>query len=91
MILRTDHWLPKLLNVNAITIYPYVFCADKFPTEQLLKHEKAHIKQVQKHGWFQFYLSYLLYYAAGRISGKSHFAAYHDIPWEVEARDVCKD
>jgi hypothetical protein len=53
-----------------------------------MAHELEHIKQVEKDGWFCFYMAYLLYYLAGLFRYKSHHGAGHMIPYEIEARKV---
>lgn len=85
---KTNHWLPKLLAVQAIVIYPYVFYAGTLPSKKLRAHEWAHVEQVKRHGWLRFYTSYLLYYVAARVQGRGHFKAYWLNPYEMEARDA---
>lgn len=82
---KTNHWLPKVLGVGAITLYPYVFFAEKKPSHSTFTHEYVHCEQVEIYGWFQFYLSYLVYYIAGRIQGLGHDSAYVGIPYEEDA------
>lgn len=81
------HWIPKLLGVNAIVLYPFIFFvrskeyyfyhgnSDTYAKRvvnnipigdtwtgngyRILKHEFVHIYQVQRLGWFKFYLSYI--------------------------------
>lgn len=55
-------FLPK--NLGAITIYPFIFYntnAESYKEvfEHLQKHEMVHIAQVERLGWFNFYLTYL--------------------------------
>jgi hypothetical protein len=78
----TSSLFPAMLGVDAITIYPFIFIAVEKPDDILLNHEFLHIKQVEMLGWFSFYLSYLMYYWAGRLSGLDHDEAYMDIPYE---------
>ena len=77
--------LPQLLGVDAITLYPLIFTAEESPDDILLNHEFLHVKQVETFGWFQFYLAYLMYYCAGRLSGLDHDDAYQKIPFEEVA------
>jgi len=85
--------IPKLFGVVAITLYPFVFyrlneCyADKSGTYD---HELIHVEQVRRVGWFSFYISYLLFYIAFRLSGLRGYDAYMSIPWEVEAHEGVK-
>lgn len=85
---RFNHWLPKRINVAAITLYPYVLYAmeESEAPSWLRRHEMAHVEQVKRHGWFRFYLSYVMYYVAGRVAGFGHDQSYLSIPWETEAR-----
>ncbi|MBK9390495.1 MAG: hypothetical protein IPN68_09975 [Bacteroidetes bacterium] len=83
-----DHWLPRYLGVDGIVVYPFILFKWKTVPEAMLRHEWKHVEQVQKHGVFKFYISYLLYYLANRLAGHSHFQAYWKIPWEIEARDA---
>lgn len=82
-----DSKFARLLKVEAITIYPFIFFSK--PQNEVLKHtirhELIHTKQVEQVGWFRFYLSYLLYYLAERVQGRDHDAAYYRIPYEREA------
>lgn len=84
--IKKNHWLPKLLKVGGITIYPYIFIDSPFPSYQLIAHELVHIDQVRSVGWFRFYISYGLYYLAGRIKGLGHRLSYLRIPYELSAR-----
>jgi hypothetical protein len=53
----------------------------------LLAHELVHVEQWRTHGAVDFLRAYLGAYARGRWSGLGHWAAYHAIPFEAEARD----
>lgn len=88
---RYNSWfcriLKKLLDVNAITLYPFIFYAD--PKEKvdkvLMAHEMIHIDQIQRVGFWSFYISYGIYYLAGLVHYKNHRDAYTNIPFEEEA------
>ena len=62
-----NSWIPQLLNVGAITLYPFILFSRTVGgvktryrnPEQLFKHEFIHIEQVRRLGWFKFYLSYI--------------------------------
>jgi len=64
---------------DAWVLYPFMFFRDKREdvSDRLFRHELEHVYQVQREGWFKFYLKYLLY----AIRYK-----YKNIPYEVEAR-----
>lgn len=85
---KYGHWLPKKLDVTAITLYPYVLFADREDDveEWLWNHEIAHVNQIIKWGRWRFYVSYLLYYFAARVAGHNHYDSYYLIPWEIDAR-----
>lgn len=77
--------LARLLNVNAITLYPFVFYSSASPSAAIIAHEHVHIQQIKSIGIFRFYISYLLYYLAGRLRGLGDTMAYLQIPYEVDA------
>ncbi len=79
-----NNWIPQLLNVGAITLYPFILFSRsvqgiktyrKYP-EQLFKHEYIHIEQVRKLGWFKFYFLWL---------GESAKNGYKGNKYEIEA------
>lgn len=80
-----NSFIPKLLKVDGITIYPCIFFADKNPSDTLVKHEMVHVEQIKNYGWFRFYLSYLLEYLSYRVRGDSKNVAYNKISYEIEA------
>lgn len=82
--------IPKALKVDAITLYPFICYAldEDDVTDELIAHEVCHFLQVEDVGFFRFYISYLLFYVAFRLSGLNHEEAYLDIPYEVEARET---
>lgn len=91
---KFDSRIPKLLQVGAITLYPFIFYGFPHPDDsihrswerEIRQHEWVHIDQIRGVGFFRFYLSYFIYYLAGRIQGLPHYEAYLLIPYEVEAR-----
>lgn len=77
--------LAKLLRVDGITLYPFIFYAG-VPDERLRRHEWEHVAQVRHYGWFRFYASYLWEYFIERVwYRKSHRDAYQYISHEVNA------
>ena len=84
--LKKGHLFPRWLGVSGITLYPYILVAMKNPTRSLIAHELVHIDQVRGLGYFRFYVSYVLYYWANRLSGMPDFNAYWEIPYEKSAR-----
>jgi hypothetical protein len=77
----------RLLGVNGITLYPFIFIADSFIkcSPRVLRHEQIHIKQQKD--WFiiPFYIVYIWDYILGRIKGLNHREAYRNIRFEIEA------
>lgn len=82
---RNGHWIPRLLKVEGIVLYPYVLFARREISPVLLAHEMVHVRQVRARGWLAFYGGYLREYLRGRLSGQSHDAAYRAISFEDEA------
>ena len=80
-----DSIIPKILKVDAITIYPFIFYYMKFPSKELMQHEMIHIDQVRKLGWFKFYFKYLLEYITLYRQYKNQSIAYFNISYEKEA------
>lgn len=78
-----DSRLAKLIGYNII-LYPFIFYHGK-PSLILRKHEMIHVEQIRSIGFIRFYLSYILFYLAFLLSGKSSKDAYLAIPYEVEA------
>lgn len=82
---KPNHWIPKILRVNAITLYPYVLYAEgvSYPT---WVHEMTHVRQIEVYGVWRFYFIYIKEYFKNLVKTRSHFSAYYQIPFEVEAR-----
>ena len=79
--------LPKLLKVNGITLWPFIFivCSEKDCPAWLLKHEKIHVEQQLRWLILPFYIVYLWDYCKFRLKGCNHTTAYKFIRFEVEA------
>ena len=82
---KYNNWIPQLLRVGAITLYPYILFSRTVPSlktnlrnpEQLFKHEYIHIEQVRRMGWFKFYFCYLVENAkTGYDKNKYEIEAY---------------
>lgn len=76
----------NMIHADAVTLYPFILYKYENPLERLRKHEMVHVEQIRRIGVFRFYLSYTMFYHAGRIAGWGHGNAYKKIPWEIEAR-----
>lgn len=54
----------------------------------LISHELEHVRQYRLHGKWRFRWKYVASYLRKRMGGDSHFRAYREIEFEVEARDT---
>ena len=82
-----NHWLPKLLKVNAIVLLGVVYFAErkKQITERLYKHELRHKEQQEEDG-VKFYIIYLKEYFVNLVKYRNHHKAYYNISYEKDAR-----
>ena len=62
-----NSWIPQLLKVGAITLYPFILYSHTKPyllnqtyLKTLFKHEYIHVEQVRRLGWFKFYFLYII-------------------------------
>jgi len=79
---------PFTRGVLAITIGRRIFIARELPAEELeplLRHESAHVRQIEERGVVRFYVRYAVEYAMNRMRGMRHDAAYRAISFEREA------
>ena len=84
---RYNCWLPKILGVKAITLYPFILYRD-IPSNRVISHELIHIYQIRKDGPLTFYIRYLYQYIKGRLSGLTHRESYLKIDYEKEAYEL---
>jgi len=84
---KYSHWLFKVPGMGSwygITLWPYILFAqpsDKV-SKRLREHELAHWEQVERDGFFTFYVKYLWYqFKYGYINN----------PYEVEAREKARE
>lgn len=77
--------IAKLIRVEAIVIYPFVFFASENPSSILVNHESVHLDQVKRLGFWTFYFLYLKEYILNRVQRMSHYEAYRAISFEREA------
>ena len=76
-----NHWIPQLLRVGAITLYPFILYSqstyhlkrreDNY-LKNLFKHEYVHIGQVRRMGWFKFYFLYIIENAKTGYKGNKY-------------------
>ena len=85
--LRFNSWSPRVLGVEAITLYPWILIrySREGTSGVLIKHEMIHVGQVRCYGFLPFYLSYFIYYVAGLVASQSPHSAYRAIPFEALA------
>lgn len=82
---RHNHWIPRLLKVEGIVLYPFVLFRSGTIPAAILQHEMIHVRQVRARGFFRFYGAYLWQYARGRWRGMDHAGSYLAIDFEREA------
>lgn len=79
---KFNHWIPQLLNVGGITLYPFILFARSSLSVRndpiLYKHEWIHIEQYRREGVFKFAIKYLWYQVT---------KGYKKNPYEIEAYD----
>lgn len=90
---RHDHWLPRLLRVRAITLFPYIFFRDRrqYVSASTGAHELIHIKQVVREGYFAFYLRYIFEFIHKIVTTFSFTQAMEATHFEREAYDSQRD
>lgn len=83
-----NHWFPKLINARGVTIYNHIFYSlpEELVYTRLRRHEMEHVKQYKRDGFFRFLLRYFYEYFINRFKGMSHYEAYLNISYEIEAR-----
>lgn len=75
--------VPK--GADGITLGSLVIVRRGRESAYLLRHEQVHVRQWRRYGMLGFLARYLGSYAAWRLRGRSHLAAYRRIPLEIEA------
>jgi hypothetical protein len=84
---RFPWWLrPFLLRgVVAITLGRRIYLQSGIADLRLLRHELAHVRQIQRLGLFRFYRLYACEYVSNRRRGWPSAEAYRRISLEIEA------
>jgi len=79
--------VPGILNVGAITLYPFVLLKQKSfeANKTVVQHEAIHIEQIRNVGVLRFYITYLYQYVKNRLKGHDHNYSYYGISYEKEA------
>jgi hypothetical protein len=83
-------WLEPFLvkGVIGITLGRRIYLAANLPAQTLeryLRHELAHVRQINRLGLIRFYWEYAIEYVKNRSRGMSPSAAYRNISFEIEA------
>ena len=85
---KIPKYLSLFININAITIWPFIIFSDK-GSIRVLNHERIHIRQQLETLVFGFYILYVLFWIVGLIkyikSKDRFYKAYMYIPFEKEA------
>lgn len=78
------------LHVDGIVLWPFVLIrTPKAGTSQrLIRHEKVHVRQCYRLLIVGFYIAYVFQYFKLRLRGFSHFDAYQNNPFEIEAQEA---
>ncbi len=91
MIIVSRFWtnLFSFGKANAITIYPFIFLKSTFfkQKEDLIRHERIHLRQALELGILFFYLWYLIEFTVHFIQLRDFDKAYMRISFEREAYD----
>lgn len=87
---RFPWWLRPFLmkGVVAITLGRRIYVTTDVAEElmnRFLRHELAHVRQINRLGLIRFYWRYFREYVANRGRGMSPSAAYRSISFEIEA------
>lgn len=88
-----QHWafrLPLLRRYRGIVVGRRIWFKhgpDQI-SDELLRHEMIHQKQMDRNGVFRFYAIYLRDYFVNLARFRSHHQAYWNIPFELEAREL---
>ena len=90
-MIKEYHWLFKIWfmkNYSGMAVTPNLIICRGEAYDSLIRHEKMHQEQMNRHGLLLFWLQYLYYYVSGLVKYKNHWRAYRMNPLEVEARNA---
>jgi hypothetical protein len=76
-------WMPG--QYVGMALLPFILLRRPDPPEQLLCHERIHLRQQMELLILPFYVWYLSEYALHRLRGRDHDTAYRSISFEREA------
>ena len=91
IIIGYPWWLRACVarDVSAITLGRRIYVREMLEGlahERLIRHELAHVRQVERHGLIGFLVRYVAEYARHYARLRSGPAAYAAISFEIEAR-----
>lgn len=91
IIIGYPWWLRACLarDVIAITLGRRVYVREMLESAsfaRLIRHELAHVRQVERHGFIGFLVRYVSEYARNYARMRNGAAAYSAISFEIEAR-----
>ena len=91
--MKYNHWLPKLLNINAIVLFQTIYYAmpQKKVSNRLRRHEEKHVEQQQEEGSLLFKIKYVYKFVVNYIRYREYWKAYRNISYEVGARQAERD
>ena len=88
--IKKNSWIPRLLGVRGIALYPFIFLADE-GDDVIVNHESIHIAQQRELWVLPFYLLYLAFWLRGMRRLGQPKMAYYDIAFEKEAYENSHD
>ena len=88
-----NHWLPKLLNVNAIVLFQTIYYAmpKEKVSDRLKRHEEKHVEQQKEEGSIIFKIKYAYEFLVNYMRYREYWKAYRNISYEVGARQAERD
>ena len=91
--MKYNHWLPKLLKVNAIVLFQTIYYAmpQKKVSDRLRRHEEKHVEQQKEEGSIMLKIKYMYEFAVNFVKYRNYWKAYRSISYEVEARQAERD
>jgi len=90
-MIKEYHWFFKIWFMRKFSgwaVTPNLIICRGEAYDGLIKHERVHQEQMNRHGLLYFWLQYLFYYVSGLVKYKNHWRAYRNNPLEVEARNA---
>lgn len=85
-------WMAR--NVEAITLGRRIYILPSFlarpsaDVARLIRHELAHVRQVERHGLIGFLVRYVAEFCGHLRRERSYHAAYRKISFEIEANEA---